>query len=334
MMRRAMNAIVAVLLLGPIAAAEDVVTLTSSGAEGNRFQVVGTIVDYSGREIVIQLASGSQQKYPSRQVVEIATTYLPEQLDADKLLASGQYKAALAKYESAIKGEKENRRWVRRQLLARMSECLQALGQVTQAGDYFLLLAKEDPQTPYFAAIPLPWQPFEMSPTIEQKAKGWLAQPSEAAALLGASYLVGTTSQQLALAKLQQLAASKDPRIAALAEAQAWRATLVTASPEQLAMWTRKVDGFPEELRAGPYFILGRAWANRQQYDRAALALMHVPILYPDRRQLAAESLLLSASALNRAGSKTEAQKLSRELMASYPETRSAQEAVSLFQKQ
>jgi len=142
MMRRAMNAIVAVLLLGPIAAAEDVVTLTSSGAEGNRFQVVGTIVDYSGREIVIQLASGSQQKYPSRQVVEIATTYLPEQLDADKLLASGQYKAALAKYESAIKGEKENRRWVRRQLLARMSECLQALGQVTQAGDYFLLLAK------------------------------------------------------------------------------------------------------------------------------------------------------------------------------------------------
>jgi tetratricopeptide (TPR) repeat protein len=206
-----------------------------------------------------------------------------------------------------------------------MVECQQALGQYAQAGDYFLLLLKDDPQTLYFASIPLPWLPVEMTPALEQKAQQWIAADAQRPAmLLGASYLLLTSRQSQVLAVLKQLASEKDSRLSPLAEAQSWRATIASAPVEHLSHWARRIETFPDDLRAGPYFILGRAWSNRGNYEQAALALMHVPILFPGDRPLAAESLWLAAQSLEKHGDVAEAMQLYRELSASYPEARSA----------
>jgi tetratricopeptide (TPR) repeat protein len=318
------------LVLTTTIRADDVVTITSASAPDGKLRIPGTIIDYTGREIVVELASGKQQKYPASHVLEVETTYTPQQIEGDKLFNEGQYAGALVKYREAGGGNHENRRWIRRMMLARMVECQQSLGQQAQAGDFFLLLLKDDPQTLYFASIPLPWLPIEMTPALEQKAQQWMAtegQTTDAqkpAVLLGASYLLLTSRQSQALAALKQLASEKDSRLSPLAEAQSWRATIASAPPEHLTHWARRIETFSAELRAGPYFIVGRAWSHRGEEERAALALMHVPILYPGQRPLAAESLWLAGQVLDKHGDAAEAIQLYRELAASYPEARSA----------
>ncbi len=320
--------IVCAVLLFTASASADTVTLTSSSAPDGRATITGTILDYTGREIVIELASGNPQKYPAERVVAIETTFNPQQQAADRLFAEGQYAAALAKYREAGAGSNENRRWVRRQMLARMVECHQALGQYAQAGDFFLLLIKDDPQTLHFASIPLPWLAVEMTPPLEQKAQQWLTTEGQPIAqLLGASFLLLTSKQSSPLAMLKQLATSKDPQLSSLAEAQSWRATVASTSVEQLAAWNRRIESFPSELGAGPYFIVGRALSNRGKHEEAALALMHVPILYPQSRPLAAESLWLAGQALARRGDGVESRLLFRELVTRYPESPSAETA-------
>jgi TolA-binding protein len=74
-------------------------------------------------------------------------------------------------------------------------------------------------------------------------------------------------------------------------------------------------------LRAGPYFLAGKALARHGRHEQAALALLRVPILYPEQRGLAAECLLLAAGQLKMLDSKAEAAALYRELKQAYPES-------------
>ncbi|HEX4147360.1 MAG TPA: hypothetical protein VHY20_00170, partial [Pirellulales bacterium] len=219
---RAMIALVGLLAVGlapeVLRAAEDqdVVIVSSLSDPHARLRSTGKIVDYTGRELVLELPSGSRRQYPAAQVLEIQTRHSAEQTAADELFARHQFAPALAKYQQAIHGE--SRRWMGRQMMARMVECARELGQVTQAGDYFLVLARDDPTTGFFRLIPLAWLGGEVRPEIEKKACQWLARPESPAVLLGASWLLGTTEQSAALARLDSLTSSDDPSIAALAE--------------------------------------------------------------------------------------------------------------------
>ena len=63
-------------------------------------------------------------------------------------------------------------------------------------------------------------------------------------------------------------------RIAALARALIWSGTFATASSKQLGQWSDEVETFPESVRAGPYYVLGRALAHHKQPADAALDLL------------------------------------------------------------
>ena len=76
----------------------------------------------------------------------------------------------------------------------------------------------------------------------------------------------------------------------------------------------------PEPIAAGPYFLLGLARAQRQQPEQAALAVLRVAILYPQRRALAAQSLLEAGRVLEGLDRKQSALRLYRELIRDYPE--------------
>ena len=146
-------------------------------------------------------------------------------------------------------------------------------------------------------------------------------------ALLGASHLITTSARPAALNRLKQLALGMDGRIARLAQAQTWRAAVVTADARQLARWEAAIEAMPEPLRAGPYYVLGLGWAQRQAWEQAALALLRVPILYPQHRTVAARSLLDAGRSLEKLDRPHQAAGLYRELMKDYPNSRSATEA-------
>jgi tetratricopeptide (TPR) repeat protein len=314
---------VAIVCCGRAAAQDTVEVATGSG----RTRLTGQVVDYTGRQLILEGAGARRQEIPADRVLRVETPYGPRQLEADRRLEKKEFAEALALYRRAL--DEEQRRWVRRLILARMVWCSLALGQPEAAGEIFLLLIQSDPSTPYFDCIPLAWVPAQPSPRLEQAALAWMAQSEQempAAVLMGASHLLPTSQRSAALARLQRLSTNADRRIAQLAYAQTWRAA-VNVDDTQLDAWDRSIRQMPEPLRAGPYYALGRSAAQRQQWERAATALMRIPILFPQHRALAAAALLDAGYALERLKQPAEAARLYRELVAAYPECRAAAEA-------
>ncbi len=306
---------------------QDIVHVANPSSARGYAEWRGQVIDYTGRELRLQLPSGPKRTFPADQVVSIETPHGPQHVEADRRFAAGEFDGALALYVEAR--NREPRPWVRRQITAQIVWCYRALEQPERAGAEFLdVLIPSDPDTPYFACIPLAWVPAQPSLAVERAAADWIRRDQvPAAVLLGASHLVSTTYRNAAIERLNHLATDPDPRIKLLAYAQTWRAVVVTADQQQVDRWRATIERMPETLRAGPYYVLGLAEAHRQRWEAAALAWLRVPILYPELRLLAARSLLNAGRSLERLGQSDEAARLYRELVTSYPKTPAEGEA-------
>jgi tetratricopeptide (TPR) repeat protein len=307
--------------------AEDVVTLRAQSRDGGGRRIVGQIVDYNGRQLRIQVTGGREHSIGSEQIERIETNRTTEHNDGDGLFAAGDFRRAEAKYRAALERGREARPWMRRQILSQLVWCYGNTGQWEAAGEAFLTLVEGDPDTPFFDCIPLAWTAAQPSPALETKALAWLARKDNPVAmLLGASHLLATRARSPALDSMRVLASDRDPRVAWLAETQIWRIETVRATPSDLARWTRRLDAGPILLRAGPCFVLGSAIAAHDP-QRAALALLEVPILYPRHRRLAAAALLSAGGCLEKTDHVAGAAELYRELMDGYGETTETGEA-------
>jgi tetratricopeptide (TPR) repeat protein len=305
-------------------AADDAVYLAAGGNSQARAKIPGQILDYNGRELVLK-TPGGEKRYPTDQVVDVDTEWTPVHLAADELFDRREYAAALSKYEESMRGE--SRRWVQRRIVAQMIWCLRNVDQYRRAADLFLALAKDDPAMLYFACIPLRWLPGQPTAELDKKSREWLASDLPPATLIGASHLLSTGDRAAIVARLEKLADSKNARVAALARALMWSATFTSATSKQLQQWSRDIEKFPDAVRAGPYFVLGRALLQHQQPEDAALNLLHVPLLYADDRTLAATALCEAGHALEQAKRPDGAARLYRELLGDYPDSRPAADA-------
>ena len=144
-------ALIAVCCASQRACAEDAVYLSSPANPQGRTKVTGRVLDYNGRELVLQ-TSGGEKRYPAEQVAQVDSDYSPTQLAADERYSEFDFAAALPAYEQALRGEK--RRWVQRKILARIIWCLRNLDQYRRAGELFLALVRDDPAMLYFNSIP------------------------------------------------------------------------------------------------------------------------------------------------------------------------------------
>lgn len=296
----------------------DTVVLAPRADGAGRIVVTGRIIDFSGTAMVLE-ASGQKQTIPGKQVIEVRSRWTAEQTAGDDLWRRRDYAAAQAKYTAALAGER--RPWAQRLLRSKLVAVLREQARWELAADEFLRLAQADPQTPYFDQIPLPWTTVAPSPALEAKARTWMTSGgSDAAALLGASFLLSTGDRTAALKRLRELALDGDVRIALLAEAQLWRNAAVTADDAAVEGWERTLDKLPEPLRAGPTLVVGRAWAQRNQPERAALVLLRLPILHADHHRLSAEALWSGGQMLERLAQPAEATTLYRELLRDYPQ--------------
>jgi hypothetical protein len=318
---------VAWLVLPLAASAEDVVRLAT--AEDSR-SVRGEILDYTGEAITIAGSTGQPRRYPAASVMEIQSAWNEAHQAGRDALASHDYSTAARHLADANRAEP--RVWVRRLILTDLMRCHAAIGQVEQAGDLLLAIVASDPTTPAIATAPLAW--FPTTAVSQAKAEAWLAGGDQpAAVLLGASHLQSTSSAALARAALAKLLNHSDARLVALAEAQMWRAEVVRATPADAARWARRVEQMPESVRAGPYFVLAQAFARLGLADEAALAYLRVPVLFADRRELAARSLVAAARLARRAGHQDETTLLAAEVVTSFSDTRLAAEAQDLLQE-
>ena len=186
-------------------------------------------------------------------------------------------------------------------------------------------LLRDDPTMLYFESIPLQWLTRHSDEQVVGAARGLLSDTSPAMVLLGASYLL--TSQQdraTAVATLKNLTSNPDPRIAALARAQLWRGSVMTVNAETIKKWEKATESMPVGLAAGPYYVIGQAWRQAKDPQRAAVAFMRAATFGRDQRPLAAQALVEAGRMLEAADARKQALPLYNEVRRDYPEQRRA----------
>lgn len=321
------------LSLAGFAQAQDRVVLQRAGSTG-KLAVTGTIDDYVGDEIRIRTSPGEVQAFPASEVVDVRTSQVPAHVRGLKFFDENRPDEAAREFEAAIKVDP--RVWMRRELLALLVRCALRQGDYRSAGTRLLLILKSDPETRHFGLIPLVWSPRELSPEEVASAKGWLGSESEAARLLGASFLHDDPQQaNSARTELRRLASSSDGRIRMLAQTQNWRDEVAAGSVSdlQLARWQERIEAMPRDLRMGPRYLLGRGYMQRRDYATAATTLLWLPLVDDHDHHLAARACLEAGQSLIRVGRNAEADALLRETSERFGETPAAVEARVLLQR-
>ncbi len=306
------------------AQSNDYVVAVSENGDG-QVKRSGEIIDYSGRGVRIRNASGRSTFVPLDEIIEIHTDWSASHRAGDAAATTSKLEEAVEHYEKAIRSGEESRPWVRRWILASIIRCRQALGQHDLACRYFMGLLHDDDETPHFEVIPLAWLPGQR--LNGRDAERWITDKMPAARLLGASYLLNSRLREKAIDALEQLREAEDPRVAGLAAAQLWRTKVVTATAADVEAFGKQIEKLDQPLRAGPYYLLGKAQVRLENFEAASLTFMHVPILFPQHQGLASECLLAAGSAMQESGELAEAARLYQELIEHFADTTAAADA-------
>ena len=315
------------------ASAQDKVVLRRGNLSG-RVTLSGTIDDCTGSELKIRSGDGTVRTYPAADIISIETPQTEAHDRGLKHLADNEVEEALREFDVALR--KESRTWVRREILALEVRCGLRRGDFPLAGSRFLALLKSDPGTRHFGLIPLHWGADPVPPAAALEARIWLGTNSEPAQLMGASLLfddpeLDTTSRTT----LKTLSSSTDRRIQVLAQFQAWRKDVAAGAVNELQIvhWQNRVDELPSALRAGPCYLLGRAYAGRRDYELAAASFLWLPLVDDHDFRLSARAIVEAGMALGRIGQQSEAQVLFREATRRFATAPAADEAAALMEK-
>lgn len=314
--------------------AQDTIVLQKPEALA-RIRVSGTIEDYTGREITILSLTGTAvNRYPAADVVEVKTQYHAAHQQGLNLVAANQIEPAVRQFEAALK--QEDRAWVRREILALLVQCAVRQGDYITAATRFSKLFESDRTTPQFKLIPLKWAPGEITAETKREAQVWLAKDSEVLQLVATSLLLDDAAfSKAARITLQELSASTDSRIKSLAQAQGWRVQIAGGALAnlQLEHWQDRVEALPDDLRAGPSYLLGRAYQARREHELAAAAFLWLPLVDDHDYNLAARACLEAGESLSAIGQQAEAESLYAEVARRYSDSPFAAEALGLLKR-
>ena len=321
--------------MGKIVAQDSVfdrVVLQLKGSS-SRIAMTCTVVDYTGEKITVRTKEGAQvRSFKASEVFEVSTPQTEPHVKGLVSFARGDIEQAVVLFDRAL--VTENRAWVRRDILALLIRCALRRGDYAAAGSKFIVLWQSDPQTWHIKLVPLAWSPHNLDAGLRSEAVGWISLGNEMSQLLGASHLLNDASKALlAVRELRDLATSTNRQIRLLARAQLWRLRLRegNVSPAELRRWQSRIADLPESIRGGPYYLLGRGHLNRKEYDRAAMALLWVPLVYDHDVFLAGRACLEAADSLNNIGQSNESVALYREVTTRFAGTPYADEAAGVL---
>ena len=298
---------------GPEATPDSVTLQPERG--GGRVTVRGTVREYTGRSLEIIIGTGRLQTYPASEVIAVESPQTEPHRRALTEFKAGRIEPAAAALQQALAEEK--RPWMRREILALFVRCALQKGDYGAAGSRFLLLVQSDPETRHFELIPLAWEFVQTDETLAAQARAWLSQSDEVARLIGASHLLGENVDAAAVVQgapsaeheLNRLASSTDLRVRSLARAQLWRKNLRARQVprEEIERWESRIEDMPDRLRGGPWYVVGQGYLVRRENQRAAAALLWLPLVFDHDATLAGSACFQAAGALAAAGRHNEA---------------------------
>ncbi len=318
--------------------APDKVIISPGGRASTRVTLKGEILEYTGETLRIRVKAGeAAREYSASDVIEILTPQVSGHQRGLELFAKQDFPAAEKAFRAAF--EDESRPWVKREILSYLIRCSLMQGDYVNATMKFATLIRSDPRTHSFPLIPLIWTRLRPDPALRSLGEGWLLDEKQPPAirLMGASILLDdSVLGATANLALRDLAAQSDRRVGGLAACQQWRSRLGTRKEinlTELKIWEQKLDSLPEELRAGPHYLMGRAYVSRREYELGAVHLLWTPLVQPEDHYLAAQATLEAGDALVTIGQLEAGADLYEEAKSRYAGTPAAQEAADQLQE-
>ena len=317
-----------VLCTTPVSA-DDLICLRQPNSDAV-MSIPATIDDFTGRFITYHTSSGSQQASTSR-VEGIRHEFSENFKRGQRLFESGNYEAAKAEWQLDLK--KEPKRWVQREIRSWLVRAAWRQEHWAVAGQQFLAIVAEDPETIHWPIAPLLWTPGMIRDADRTIARDWLQDDRSVARLLAGSLLLKDKEPALresAVRVLTSLVRDTSPQVSGLAKAQLWRNRFdQPISDSEVASWQGHLNYLPKDLRGGPQYLLGAAYLRRGEYDRAAAEFLWVPLMYPQHEPTAARASLEAGEALMRAARQDEALKTLEEAAANFGWSQAGRDAKS-----
>lgn len=287
------------------------------------------IVDYTAETVTVHTNSESSVRdFPAGDVVSVEAVQTDSHRRGVQQYGEGETAAAVQSFQQALLDEP--RQWVRREIRGWLVRCALRRGDHAEAGNQFLEIVESEPAAREYPLVPLVWGSVELGTSLRRQARDWLTGDTDVRRLLGASVLLlDSAYAEVTRNEMRRLSRSSDRRVSLLAQAQLWRlrATQSDVSANELGEWEQAIESMPQELRAGPYFVLGRAAAWRNEYDRAAAAFLWLTTVHSENEPLAAQATLEAARSLERLGRTAEARSLLEEVAERFDWTLAAAEA-------
>lgn len=300
-------------------ARDTIVVRDDKTGEINRFE--GQVVFWD-LEKLVYTSNDRERELPARRVVTVEYLKHPQHLAAGQLFSEGRLDQAYQACQQAM--EVESRRWVSEELLAMQVRCATGSGRVEDAIRCFASLRGMGPRSRFGHVIPLAWsREPRPDPLLAETLRQWLVGPDAEQSLIAASWLY-TTDEPACKQRLSELQTSAEQAIARFAMAQLWRGELVVATADDLDRWQRLVERMPEPFQPGPRLLAALVRKRLTGDDKAVIALMQIPVLFPDDPVPAAEALREAADLLGKLGRTDEASIVLRELQSRYSMTSAA----------
>ena len=110
-----------------------------------------------------------------------------------------------------------------------------------------------------------------------------------------------------------------------MAVAQLWRVRQASATQTDLDRWVRQMQRITISLRAGPTVVLAEVQKKLGHADAAQVNLLKLPILYPEKKSLAACALFRCGNIMDDSDARENAVLVWRELIRDYPTSQYAE---------
>lgn len=247
--------------------------------------LTGYVVDLDDRQVTLNLGTNGQRTIEVSQVLSIRLNANQSVVQARQLVLSGKFQQAITQWENVIRQEKAD--WLRRYAASQRCACQEAAGQKLSAVTSFLAMARQSADRVPWEVAPLAWTDQTHGPILDQQLEKWLDSKDPTQLFLAASLGLQNAKYSAASRQvMQQAAAAKDERLAALARTQLWRLES-SVSPARLAEMQSELASVPRELQAGGWFLLGRFKKQAGKPKEATADFLRVATLYPDQHGLA-----------------------------------------------
>ncbi len=310
----------------------DEVVLQSARAS-SRVTIRCEIVDYNGQLLIARTGTGRGQKeYPASEVIEVRTHRMVAHTRALEHLRQNRVTDAKAAFAEALK--KEPRPWMQREIRAGSIRCALRQRDFETAAREYQLIHERDPETRHVKLIPLLWTDETAKGQAAATARLWLQDKDPVLQLIGASLLLFDKQHgRAAQDTLRLLARSPVKRIRQLAYWQEWRLRVHEGqlSALDIAQREKRIDDLAAPMRAGAWFLIGRAYLIRQEFNDAAAALLRVPIVYDSDHPVTPNACFEAAHCLERTGQRNEAALIYQEVIERFawaPAASNAKEAL------